>query len=94
MKIVIAPDKFKGSLTGIEFCHAVASGIHEILPGIKILKIPMADGGDGTMAALETEVSNDKATRLYTRLGFQKDKLLLRYYLNGGDAWRLKLLFG
>lgn len=60
MKIVIAPDKFKGSLTGIEFCHAVASGIHEILPGIKILKIPMADGGDGTMAALETQIPHSK----------------------------------
>jgi peptide alpha-N-acetyltransferase len=46
------------------------------------------------MATLETEVINVKATSLYTKLGFQKDKLLLRYYLNGGDAWRLKLLFG
>lgn len=45
------------------------------------------------MATLETEVINVSATNLYTKLGFQKDKLLLRYYLNGGDAWRLKLLF-
>lgn len=45
------------------------------------------------MATLETEVSNREATSLYTKLGFQKDKLLLRYYLNGGDAWRLKLVF-
>lgn len=45
------------------------------------------------MATLETEVSNVGATNLYTKLGFQKDKLLIRYYLNGGDAWRLKHLF-
>ena len=45
------------------------------------------------MATLETEAVNVTATSLYTQLGFQKDKLLLRYYLNGGDAWRLKLLF-
>ena len=45
------------------------------------------------MAMLETEVINDKATNLYTKLGFQKDKYLIRYYLNGGDAWRLKLFF-
>ena len=43
------------------------------------------------MAMLETEVINEKATKLYCKLGFQKDKLLFRYYLNGGDAWRLKL---
>jgi peptide alpha-N-acetyltransferase len=45
------------------------------------------------MATLETEAVNVTATSLYTQLGFQKDKLLLRYYLNGGDAWRLKLMF-
>lgn len=45
------------------------------------------------MAMLETEVINTSATQLYTKLGFQKDKLLFRYYLNGGDAWRLKMLF-
>ncbi len=46
------------------------------------------------IATLETEVSNSSATCLYTKLGFQKDKLLIRYYLNGGDAWRLKFVFG
>jgi peptide alpha-N-acetyltransferase len=45
------------------------------------------------MATLETEVINKNATNLYTKLGFLKDKLLVRYYLNGGDAWRLKLFF-
>lgn len=42
-------------------------------------------------AVLETEVTNLGAIRLYTNLGFIKDKLLARYYMNGGDAWRLKL---
>lgn len=42
-------------------------------------------------AVLETELSNLGAIRLYTNLGFIKDKLLRRYYMNGSDAWRLKL---
>jgi len=40
---------------------------------------------------LETEVSNLAAQRLYLALGFYKDKRLQRYYLNGGDAFRLRL---
>ena len=42
-------------------------------------------------AVLETEVTNLGAIRLYTNLGFLKDKLLPCYYMNGSDAWRLKL---
>lgn len=48
MKIVIAPDKFKGSLSGPEFCDAVAEGIKKIIPEVNIVKMPLADGGDGT----------------------------------------------
>ena len=40
---------------------------------------------------LETEVSNQGALNLYQKLGFVRDKRLCRYYLNGGDAFRLKL---
>ena len=42
-------------------------------------------------AVLETEITNLGAIRLYTNLGFIKDKHLSKYYMNGGDAWRLKL---
>lgn len=40
---------------------------------------------------LETEESNRGARRLYENLGFVRDKKLPKYYLNGGDAFRLKL---
>ena len=53
MKIVIAPDKFKGSLTGIEFCNAVERGIRKHITDIEIIKLPLADGGDGTVEALQ-----------------------------------------
>eukprot|EP01098_Paradermamoeba_levis_P011909 TRINITY_DN5125_c0_g1_i1.p1 TRINITY_DN5125_c0_g1~~TRINITY_DN5125_c0_g1_i1.p1 ORF type:complete len:112 (-),score=37.76 TRINITY_DN5125_c0_g1_i1:56-391(-) len=42
---------------------------------------------------LETEVTNLGALALYQNLGFIKDKRLCRYYLNGVDAFRLKIFF-
>jgi len=49
MKFAVAPDKFKNSLTGLEFCDAVSEGILQILPQAEIIKLPLADGGDGTI---------------------------------------------
>ena len=53
MKFIIAPDKFKGSLTGSEFCDAVEEGIKRVFPKAIILKKPLADGGDGTLAVIK-----------------------------------------
>lgn len=52
MKIVVAPDSFKGSLTAIEVADGIEQGIREIFPEAEIVKIPMADGGDGTVQCL------------------------------------------
>jgi glycerate kinase len=51
MRVVVAPDKFKGSLTAAEVAEAVASGIRSVRPGTEIVIFPVADGGDGTVAA-------------------------------------------
>ena len=48
-KIVIAPDSFKGSMSAIEVCDAIEKGIRAILPQTSIAKVPMADGGEGTV---------------------------------------------
>lgn len=53
MKIVIAPDKFKGSLTGVEFCDSVEKGLRSVLDNLDITKMPLADGGDGTIEILD-----------------------------------------
>ena len=60
MKIVIAPDKFRRSLTGIEFCWIVKEAIWEVLPDVEFVEAPVADGGDGTLAALEAQVPHGK----------------------------------
>ena len=49
MKFVLAPDKFKGSLTGLEFCEAVSEGLLKVIPNAEIVYAPLADGGDGTI---------------------------------------------
>jgi len=57
MKIVIAPDSFKGSLTNIEVAGAIELGIKEVFPEAEIIKIPMADGGEGTVQCLVNATS-------------------------------------
>jgi glycerate kinase len=52
MRIVIAPDKFKGSLSAGEVASAIAGGIHRALPHAIVEQIPLADGGEGTVQAL------------------------------------------
>ena len=52
MKIVIAPDSFKGSLSALEVAIAIEKGIRNVDPDIEIIKIPMADGGEGTVQSL------------------------------------------
>ena len=52
MRVVIAPDKFKGSLTALEAAAAMARGVARACPGASIDPVPMADGGEGTTQAL------------------------------------------
>jgi glycerate kinase len=52
MKILIAPDKFKGSLSAIEAADAIAAGLRRVWPDAKLDLCPVADGGEGTVWAL------------------------------------------
>lgn len=60
MKFILAPDKFKGSLTGIKFCDAVEEGIKSVLPKAEIVKMPLADGGDGTIDILDYHLHGER----------------------------------
>lgn len=66
MKIIIAPDSFKESLTSLEVAKAVESGFKEVFPNASYLKLPFADGGEGTVEALITatngKIINTKVT--------------------------------
>ena len=52
MKIVIAPDSYKESLTALEVATAIEAGFREIFPDADYIKLPMADGGEGTVSAM------------------------------------------
>ena len=52
MKIVIAPDSFKESLTALEVAQAIEKGMRNVLPEAEFIKVPMADGGEGTVQSL------------------------------------------
>jgi glycerate 2-kinase len=61
MKIVIAPDSFKGSITAIEAALAIEVGIKNVLPTAHTVLVPVADGGEGT---LESLISATKGRRV------------------------------
>jgi glycerate kinase len=52
MKIVIAPDSFKESLTAMQAATAIEAGFREIFPDADYVKVPVADGGEGTVQAM------------------------------------------
>ena len=52
MKIVIAPDSFKGSLSALEVAEAIQKGIKKVDKDIEAIIVPMADGGEGTVQSL------------------------------------------
>src|SRR6266568_5649044 len=52
MRIVVAPNAFKGTLSAMEAAAAIARGVRQAFPDAEIIEIPVADGGDGTVEAL------------------------------------------
>ena len=52
MKVVVAPNAFKGSLSASEAAAAIARGVRQVFPDADIVEVPVADGGDGTAEAL------------------------------------------
>ena len=51
--VVIAPDKFKGTLTAAQVAASVAAGLDRVRPGLATVQVPIADGGDGTVDAAQ-----------------------------------------
>ena len=51
MKIILAPDSYKGNIRSPEICDIISQAIFEQIPEAKVISIPMADGGEGTTDA-------------------------------------------
>jgi len=52
MRIIVAPDSYKGSLSALETARAMAEGLSRVFPEAEIITLPLADGGEGTVEAL------------------------------------------
>jgi glycerate kinase len=52
MRIIVAPDSYKGSVSALGVAEAIERGIHAVFPEAEVLKVPIADGGEGTVEAL------------------------------------------
>ena len=63
MKIVIAPDSFKGSVSALKAANAMEQGLRRVFPDAIIEKIPMADGGEGTVQSLVDATGGHLHTR-------------------------------
>ncbi len=73
MKIVLAPDSFKGSLSAEGVCVALQTGLRRVLPDAVIVQRPMADGGEGTLDAVVTALTaND------TKSGTRRKQALVK----------------
>lgn len=51
-KIVVASDSFKGSLSSVDVAQSAEKGIHEVFPACEVVKVNVADGGEGTVDAI------------------------------------------
>ncbi|MBJ3592378.1 glycerate kinase [Salmonella enterica subsp. enterica serovar Saintpaul] len=83
MKIVIAPDSYKESLSALEVATAIEQGFREIWPDAEYVKIPVADGGEGTVEAMvaataghlvHVDVTGPLRTRVQAFYGLSGDK--------------------
>ncbi len=66
MRVVVAPDKFKGCLDAAQAAHAIAIGLTHADPNLQVDLCPMADGGEGTVHALVAATSGIIEKRLVT----------------------------
>jgi glycerate 2-kinase len=66
MKVVIAPDSFKESLSAYEVAVAVEQGLCEVFPEAEFVKVPMADGGEGLVHSLVNALDGEVITQIVT----------------------------
>lgn len=83
-KIVVAPDSFKGSLTAGEVADGVIRAIRKVVPGCECVRLPVADGGEGTVDAMaSTGRFRYEECRVTGPLG---ETVSARYALSGDGA--------
>ncbi|MBQ1093009.1 glycerate kinase [Streptomyces sp. B93] len=82
-RVLIAADKFKGSLTAVEVAQRVTAGLRRVAPDVEIAALPVADGGDGTVAAALAAGFERREARVAGPLG---DEVVAAFALRDGTA--------
>lgn len=83
MKIVIAPDSFKESLSALQVAAAIEAGMRDVFPDAEYVKVPVADGGEGTVQAMIDATGGARIeARVTGPMGGQVDA----FYGRTGDA--------
>lgn len=87
MRFILAPDSFKESMTSKEACNAMERGIRKVIKDAVCVKVPMADGGEGTVEALTFATKGRFVSRMVTPpLGDRKISALYGILGNGDRA--------
>ncbi|MFO7256881.1 MAG: glycerate kinase [Bacteroidota bacterium] len=66
MRILLAPDKFRGSMSALEVCESLAAGIRSKIPNAEFISFPLADGGEG-MSEILTYHASGHRVKVYAR---------------------------
>ncbi|MFE9922673.1 glycerate kinase [Streptomyces sp. NPDC005774] len=82
-RVLVAADKFKGSLTAVEVAERVTAGLRRVVPGLEVEALPVADGGDGTVAAAVAAGFDRREVRVTGPLG---DEVTAAFALRGDTA--------
>ncbi|WP_217254089.1 glycerate kinase [Streptomyces sp. AC602_WCS936] len=82
-RVLVAADKFKGSLTAVEVAERVTAGLRRVVPDLAVEALPVADGGDGTVAAAVAAGFERRQVRVAGPLG---DEVTAAYALRDGTA--------
>ncbi|MFE0802487.1 glycerate kinase [Streptomyces sp. NPDC058812] len=82
-RVLVAADKFKGSLTAVEVAERVTAGLRRVVPDLGVEALPVADGGDGTVAAAVAAGFERREVRVAGPLG---DEVTAAFALRGDTA--------
>ncbi|AXE89821.1 Glycerate kinase [Streptomyces sp. Go-475] len=82
-RVLVAADKFKGSLTAVEVAERVTAGLRRVVPDLEVEALPVADGGDGTVAAAVAAGFERREVRVAGPLG---DEVTAAFALREGTA--------
>lgn len=82
-RVLIAADKFKGSLTAVQVAERVTAGLRRVVPDVEVEAMPVADGGDGTVDAAVAAGFERREVRVAGPLG---DEVTAAFALRGDTA--------